>query len=137
MNIYPVIEKAHLRVSTTRRFYFTRQFCFYLISNGYISKISNIYNPDKNLSLASQTIWDHLFSDPKSDHTFHIFWLCTWLIYIFFLYVAILHLLQIWEGVGIYCKLIIDRFKSTPSRRLFTIQYRTKTEILLEEVFRK
>ena len=44
---------------------------------------------DKNSSLASQTLCDHMFSDPKSDHTFHVFWLRTWFIYFFFLYVKI------------------------------------------------
>ena len=28
---------------------------------------------DENSSLSSQTICDHMFSDTKSDHTFHIF----------------------------------------------------------------
>ena len=28
---------------------------------------------DKHLSLLSQTICDHMFSDMKSDHTFHVF----------------------------------------------------------------
>ena len=28
---------------------------------------------DKKLSLASQTICDHMFSDLKLDHTFHVF----------------------------------------------------------------
>ena len=81
LNIYPVFDKSRSRMSTTRRFYFTRKFCFYLLLNKYISNISNLYNPDKNLSLASQTICDHIFIDPKSDHTFHIFWSRTWLIY--------------------------------------------------------
>ena len=46
---------------------------FPLLLNQYISNISNLYNLDENLSLASQTIYDHNFSDPKLDHTFHIF----------------------------------------------------------------
>ena len=43
-----------------------------LLSNQYISNISNIYNRDKILSLESQTICDHVFSDPKLDHLFTI-----------------------------------------------------------------
>ena len=39
--------------------------------------------------------------------------LCTWLIYIFFLYVLIILLLRREEGVGIYCKLILDWTEST------------------------
>ena len=34
---------------------------FYLPSKKYISNISNIYNPDENLSLAFQTICEHIF----------------------------------------------------------------------------
>ena len=48
--------------------------------------ISNIYNPDENTSLESQTICDHMFSDPKLDHTFHVFWLHTWLKYFLLVY---------------------------------------------------
>ena len=80
LNIYPVINKSHSRVSTTRWFYFTRPF-FSLLSNKYISNISNLYNTCENSSLSPQTICEHMFSDPKSDHTFHIFWLRIWLIY--------------------------------------------------------
>ena len=55
-----------------------KNFLFYttfvpLISNTYISNIPNLYSTEKNLSLAPQTICDHMFSDPKSDHNFHIF----------------------------------------------------------------
>ena len=35
----------------------------------------------KNSSLESQRICDHMFSDPRLDHTFHDFWLHTWLIF--------------------------------------------------------
>ena len=78
-----------------------------------------------------------MFSDQNSDHTFHIFWLCTWLIFCFFLYVAIVHLLKIWEGVVIYCNLIPYLIESTLAIILFTTQYRTKFEIILREVFQK
>ena len=126
MNIYPVIYKSWSRLSTTRRIYFTWQFCFYLLSDRYISNISNIYNLDEKLSLASQTICDYMFSDTKSDHYFHIFGLRTWLIFYFFMYVAIFHLLWRYEGVGIYCKLIPDWIESTPERIWSPAQYRTK-----------
>ena len=46
---------------------------FSLLSNKYISNISNLYNPDVNLSLVYQTIYDHMFSDPKWDHIFSYF----------------------------------------------------------------
>ena len=72
LNIYPVIKKSFLCVSTTRRFYFTQHF-FSVLLNIYISNIYNIYNPDKKMSLASQTICYHIFSDPKLGYTFHIF----------------------------------------------------------------
>ena len=52
--------------------YFAQQF-LYLSLNLYISNISNIYNQDQNSSLESQTIGNHMFSDLKSDHTFHFF----------------------------------------------------------------
>ena len=66
----------------------------YLISNTYISNIYNIYNPDENSSLESQTIRDHMFSDRKWDHTSHVFGFSTWLIFCFFSYVDIFHLLR-------------------------------------------
>ena len=46
---------------------------FSVLLNIYISNIYNIYNPDKKMSLASQTICYHIFSDPKLGYTFHIF----------------------------------------------------------------
>ena len=77
--IYPMIYKAHSRVSSTRWcFNNTRQLCFYLCLNPYIL---NTYNMEQNLSLASQTICDHMFSDLKLDHNFHVFWLRTWLVF--------------------------------------------------------
>ena len=67
--ISPVIDKARLRVSSTRRFLFYTAVLLYLRLNPYISYL---YNPDQNSSLASQTICDHMFSDPRSDCTFHV-----------------------------------------------------------------
>ena len=66
-------NKSHSCMTTKRRFYFTLHSYFSLLSNPYISNISNIYNRDKNLSLAFQTKCDHMISDTKSDHTFHFF----------------------------------------------------------------
>ena len=79
-----------------------------LLLNPCISNISNLYNPDKNPSLTSQTICNHIFSDPKLDHTFHVFWLCNRIIFCFFSYVEIIHFLWRREGFGIHCKLILD-----------------------------
>ena len=69
---------AHV-INKTVLFYTT--VLFYLLSNPYISNISSIYNTDQNLSLASQTICDHMFSYPKLDHAFHIFQLRSWIIF--------------------------------------------------------
>ena len=106
LNIYPIIEKSCLRMSTTIWIYFAGQFFLNLIVNQYISNLSNIYNPDKKFSLASQTICDDMFSDPKSDHIFHIFG------YVSGLYIFSSHMYKLStyfkdEGVGIYCKLIM------------------------------
>ena len=56
-------------------FYFTHKFfsSFESIQLKYLQS-------EKNLIPASQTICDHMFSDTKSDHTFHIFRLCAWFI---------------------------------------------------------
>ena len=131
-----MISRACSRVSTKKSFYILRQF-FSLISNHYISNILNLYNLEGNSSLASQTICDHIFYDPKSDHNFHVFQLSIWFIYIFLLYVGIIHLLQRQKCVGIYYKLIPNWIKLTQSRIFFTTKYRTKLKILLVELFRK
>ena len=94
MNIYPVINKSQSHVSIKRQSYITRQSCFSLLSNQYISNISNIYNPDVNLRLASKTICDQMLSDPNSDNIFQIFGYIPEL-YIFpSSYVAISHFLR-------------------------------------------
>ena len=100
LNIYHVIGKARSR-SMQQNFH---QHFF----STFESNISNLYYQNLNLSLAYQTICNHMFSYPKSDHIFSHFWLRTWLIFFFFLYVEIFHLLRRWEGVVIYCKLIPD-----------------------------
>ena len=99
---------------------------FSLLSNQYISNISNLYNPDVNMRLASQTKCDKMFSDPKSDNILSYFQLSTWFIYIFFSYVIIIHL--IWKGEGdvIYCKLIPYWIGFTQARILFPDQYITR-----------
>ena len=96
-----------------------------LLLNQYISNISNIYNPDVNLSLAYLTICDHMFSYPKSYNIFSYFWLHTWHIFCFFSYVVIVLLLQRRKGVRIYCKLISSWIESTWERILFPTQYKT------------
>ena len=103
---YPLHDRQVrlMRVNNRTVFYFTQRF-FSLLPNPYIS---NNHNPNKNLNLASQTTCDHMFSDHKSDHTFHVFWLHTCLIFCSFLYVEILHLLQRRKGVGIHFKLITN-----------------------------
>ena len=54
---------------------------FPLLPKPCISNISNIYNLDANSILAYQTICDHMFSDPKSDHTLHVFKFRIWVIF--------------------------------------------------------
>ena len=71
---------------------FYRTLLFYLRST-----ISNIYNLHQNLSLAYQTICDHMFLDPKSDHNFHVF-LVTYFAYRYFLLVCGNFLLTSNEG---------------------------------------
>ena len=94
--------------------------------NKYISNISNLYNPNKNMSLAYQMKCDIIFSDPESDHIFsHSCFSVTYLVYIYlFSYVVIIHLLRIGKCVAIYCRLIIDWIESTQARILFTAQCR-------------
>ena len=94
----------------------------YLFSNHDTSNIPNLLHPTINLSLASQTKCDSMFSDPKSDHIFS-YLLGTYLVYIFFLsYVVIILLLWRGEGAGIYCPLITDWIESTQAQILFPRQ---------------
>ena len=53
----------------------------------YNQYISNIYNPNVKLSLASQNKYYNMFSDLESDHIFSYF-LDKYLVYIFFLLVC-------------------------------------------------
>ena len=120
----------HIRISIPWLTNQARNWCnkifidgFSLLSNQYISNISVIYNPDVNLSLVSQTVCDHTFSDPKSDHIFYFIWLCTWFIFCFFLYVVIFQLLWRREVVLIYCRLIPNWIEYTQAIILFHAQY--------------
>ena len=99
---------------------------FSLLLTQSIWNISNLYNPDKNSIWTYQMICDQICSDPKSDNIFSYYWLLNWLIYFFLSYVEIVHLSQIWEGVGIYGKLIPNWIKSTRARILFPAKFRTK-----------
>ena len=92
---------------SNKKFYFTHQF-FSLLSNPYISNISNIYNPEKNSSLASQTRCDHMFSYPNLYLTFHVISLHNWLVFCFFSHVAIARLILRQESVVIYLNFIPD-----------------------------
>ena len=130
-------QKIMLVRVKTRRFYFIRKFCFSLLMYQYISNISNIYNPEENLTLAYQTICDHTFSNLKLYHTFHLIWLNTWLVFCFFSYVKIIRLLWRKGGVGIHCKLIHDWVELTGAIIFFLTQYITKFEILIGELLRK
>ena len=40
------------------------------LKNRYITNISNMYNPNVNMSLASQTKHENMFTDTKSDNIF-------------------------------------------------------------------
>ena len=60
---------------------------FLEFSNEYISNISNIYNPNVNLSLASQIKRDKIFPDTKLDNIFSHFSVM-YLVYILFLLVC-------------------------------------------------
>ena len=90
--IYIPLYTKHARACQRQDSFNLHNSFFSLLSDQCISNISNIYNPDVNLRLASQTIWDHMFSDPKSDYIFSYFQLPTWLIFRFFSYVVIFYL---------------------------------------------
>ena len=54
------------------------------------------------------------------DYTLHVIRLHTWLVFSFLSYMMIVHLFQILKGVGIHCKIIPERNKSTAARTIFT-----------------
>ena len=91
LNIYPIIKKTTLAIDE-------KKFHRWVLSNflnQYISNISNIYNTNKNMSLAYQTKRDNKFSDSESDHIFShfVFQLRPWFNLFFFSYVVIIHLI--------------------------------------------
>ena len=75
----------------------------------YILNISNLYNLNKNMSLASKTKCEIMFSDPESEHIYiYFFQLRTSFIFCLFSCVVIINLFRGGQGVGIYSKLIPD-----------------------------
>ena len=83
------IDESGLRLVEQKRY---RR--FYLFPNHDTSSIPNFSNPTINSSLAYQTKCDNMFSDLESDHIFsHFSRVRTILIFCFFLYVVIVHLL--------------------------------------------
>ena len=70
-------------VSTTRRFFLHCSFFFFMFESIYLKYLKSLQS-GKKLSLASLKICDHMFSDPDLDHTFHVFWLHTWIVFCFF-----------------------------------------------------
>ena len=112
---------------------------YILFSNHNISNISNISNPNVNLSLAPQTKCDNVFSYPESDHIFSHF-LGTYLVYIFFLIICGNYPLTSKRGRCRNLLSIDSRLnRINPSTNIFPPNtergYRTKFEILREEVF--
>ena len=104
------------------------------------SNIPNLLNPNVILSLASQTKWDDMFSDPESDHIFSHF-LGTYLVYILFLLLCGNYPLTLKRG---RCRnlLSIDSRLNwiDPNTNIIFLPnvdrgYRTKFEILLGGVF--
>ena len=117
MNIYNIVDKAHSLLMKK-----ISSMGFLDFPNKYISNISNLYNQDVNMSLASQTKCDIMFSDTGFGSyifTFLFSRLRIWFIFCFFLYVVIIHLLWRDEGVKIYCKLIPYWIESTRGQILF------------------
>ena len=102
----------------------------------YLKYIKSLQSGWKFEPSISNDVWPHVFRSEVGLY-FPYFWLRIWLIFCFFLYVTIFHLLRRREGIGIYCKLITYWIESNLSRILLPAQYRTKFEILLGEVFQK
>ena len=131
ISILWLTKHARLYQQQDGLFYTTVFLIFFWID---ISQISKIW---KNANLSYQTICDHMFSYPTSDHSFHTFWLSNWLIFCLFSYVENFHLIQRQGGVGIYCRLITNWIELNQARIWFPAQYITKVKILLGEVFLK
>ena len=93
------------------------------------SSFPDFENPNKNLSLASQTNCDKMLSDPiRSQIIYFYILLFSYIpgLYFFFSYVVIIHLLWRGWGVVIYCKLIPDWIESTWAWISFPAQYRAQ-----------
>ena len=108
-------------------------------SNHDTSNISNLLNPNVNLSLASQTKCDNVFSYPELDHIFSHF-LGTYLVYILFLLLCGNYPLTSKRERCRNLLSIDSRLnRIDPSTNILPPNpeqgYRTKFEILLEEVF--
>ena len=72
----------------------------------------NIYVSAQNLHLLSQQIHDETFSDTYLvSYFFTCFQIFIWIIFCFFSYMSIVHILWIQEVFGIHCKLIPERIK--------------------------
>ena len=112
---------------------------YILFSNHDTSNLSNLSNPNVNSSLASQRKCDNVFSYPESDHIFsHL--LGTYLVYILFLLVCGNHPLTSKRGrcsnlLSIDSRLNPIDLSTNISPPNPEQGYRTKFEILLEEVF--
>ena len=73
LSIYPVTNKAHSRVSTTRHVYFTWKFCFSLISNQCISLYTKSLQSGQKFDLnISNNIRPHVFRSEVGSY-FHSF----------------------------------------------------------------
>ena len=81
-NIYTIVDNARSR-STEKM----SSMSFIDYSNKYISNISNIYNLNVNMSLASKTKCDNMFLDTELDNIFSHSSV-TYLVYTFFLLVC-------------------------------------------------
>ena len=67
LNIYPLIDKSRLAIDGTKMSLKN------VLLNFFYQYISNIYSVNKNLSLASRTEYDNMFSDPGVGSYIFIF----------------------------------------------------------------
>ena len=97
--IYQYLHHDFIKNShTCRRFLFYTKVLFFFTSESIYLKYPKFLQFRRKLSLAPQTICEHMFSDLNSDHTFHVFWLHVWFIY-FPSFVAIVHLFWVWNDI--------------------------------------
>ena len=71
-----LINHAHACKHQDGFLFFTTILFFFTFQTIYLKYLKTLKLEEK-LSLASQTMCDRMFSDPESDHNFHVFWLCT------------------------------------------------------------